>query len=122
MNKETTRIIYALLGLAALCVIAVTVLDVLDKTDAEVLTILGTALATIIGAVAGVVVGGRVSTPTPEASVSVVEAPDPFLTATGPDAQFEGASEPQAASEAVFPQPGERLDGDAVFARLEAKP
>ena len=66
MSREALSIVKYLLGLAALCVVSIVLLDALDRTDAEVLTILGTSLATIVGAVAGVVVGQKAAEPPAE--------------------------------------------------------
>ena len=104
MDKDSRGIIYALLGLAAMCVIAITTLDTMDRTNSEVLTIFGTTLATIVGAVAGVVVGQRqaykIETPTsPKAEVEPVFNPAEVETRTGPDVgarlDTDGADQPR---------------------------
>ena len=79
MDKDSRGIIYVLLALAALCVVAITTLDILDRTNSEVLTIFGTTLATIVGAVAGVVVGQK--------QAYKVEAPKPVVETAKPEVE-----------------------------------
>lgn len=105
MDKDAKGIIYALLGLAGLCIVAITALDVLDRTNSEVLTIFGTTLATIVGAVAGVVVGQREAYKVEPRKVEVEERP-----LTGPDTGARAdTAKPLQAETVIVP------DLDAMF-------
>lgn len=78
MDDNALSVIRWLIGLAGLCVVSLVVLVALGRDSVEAMTILGGTVATIVGAVAGVVVGQKLVGRPDDAQ------PAP-LTVTGPD-------------------------------------